>query len=301
MVARIQQALVIGCLGLAFAWLMIGWERSPVWAIVGALGILVLHVFVLGLEFLLLGWISRASAPPGRPTFRQMLYAWWRESVTSTIVFGWRQPFRSRQFPDWSGQPGAGATRRGVVLVHGFVCNRGLWNPWMRALQKHGCPTFAVNLEPMHGSIDDYAPIIEAAVSKATAATGLPPLLVGHSMGGLAIRAWMRRVDADARVHHVVTIGTPHHGTWLGQFSHAVNGRQMRLHSRWLTQLAAQEPLQRNQRFTCWYSNCDNIVMPAATATLEGADNRRVPGAAHVELAYRPEILADVLARTPIL
>jgi len=40
MVARIQQALVIGCLGLAFAWLMIGWERSPVWAIVGALGLL---------------------------------------------------------------------------------------------------------------------------------------------------------------------------------------------------------------------------------------------------------------------
>lgn len=301
MVARLQQAIVIGWIGLAIAWLMAVWERSAVWAVVGAMGILLLHVAVLGLEFLLLGWTVRRFAPSDRPTAVQLLGAWWMESLTSTIVFGWRQPFRSRHFPDRSEYSGVYAPRRAVVLVHGFVCNRGLWNPWMPVLHQHGCPTFAVNLEPIHGSIDNYVPILEAAVASATAATGHPPLLVGHSMGGLAIRAWLRRADADARVHRIITIGTPHHGTWLGQFSHAVNGRQMRLNSRWLTQLASGESPRRYQLFTCWYSNCDNIVMPAATAMLAGADNRMVPGAAHVELAYRPEILADALANTLIL
>jgi triacylglycerol lipase len=39
------------------------------------------------------------------------------------------------------------------------------------------------------GGIDDYAPLIEQAVQQVTQATGRPPLLVCHSMGGLAARA----------------------------------------------------------------------------------------------------------------
>ena len=35
---------------------------------------------------------------------------------------------------------------------------------------------------------------------------------------------------------------------------------------------------------------------PASNATLPGADNRHVVGAAHVHLADQPEVLSDVLA-----
>jgi triacylglycerol esterase/lipase EstA (alpha/beta hydrolase family) len=111
-------------------------------------------------------------------------------------------------------------------------------------------------------------------------------------MGGLAARAWLRTNGGIGRVQHVVTIGSPHGGTWLGHFSHTVNGRQMRLASDWVRTLASGEP---RVPFTCWYSNCDNIVFPASTATLPGADNRLVRGAAHVELAFRPEVFAHAL------
>jgi triacylglycerol esterase/lipase EstA (alpha/beta hydrolase family) len=53
-------------------------------------------------------------------------------------------------------------------------------------------------------------------VRRVTQATGLPPVIVAHSMGGLATRAWLRAFSADARVHRVITLGTPHGGTWLG-------------------------------------------------------------------------------------
>ena len=57
--------------------------------------------------------------------------------------------------------------RRGVLLVHGFVCNRGMWNPWLAApARAQGVPFVAVNLEPVFGSIDDYVAIIEAAVQR---------------------------------------------------------------------------------------------------------------------------------------
>ena len=144
--------------------------------------------------------------------------------------------------------------------------------------------------------IDDYAPQIDDAVRQVTQATGMAPLLVCHSMGGLAARAWLKQMKAETRVHHVVTIGTPHRGTWLARFGHGHNSRQMRLLSDWQTQLDHEMPVDRHTLFTCWYSNSDNIVFPASTATLEGADNRLVRGAAHVQMAFLPEVMDATLA-----
>ena len=70
----------------------------------------------------------------------------------------------------------------------------------------------------------------------------------------------------------------------------------MRLSSDWQAQLDEGMPADRHALFTCWYSNCDNIVFPSSTATLPGADNRLVRGAAHVQLAFVPQVMRATLA-----
>jgi triacylglycerol lipase len=92
-----------------------------------------------------------------------------------------------------------------------------------------------------------------------------------------------------------VTIGSPHRGTFLGRFGHAHNTRQMCLGSEWQLQLASREPPLRFERFTCFYGHCDNVVFPASTATLPGADNRHVAGVAHVHMAHQEEVFHEVL------
>lgn len=181
------------------------------------------------------------------------------------------------------------------MFVHGFVCNRGFWTPWLRQARARGHAFVAVNLEPVFCSIDDYCDIIDRAVQAVTGATGRPPLLVCHSMGGLAARAWLRRCKGLARVAHVVTIGTPHRGTWLARFSRLENGRQMRVGCDWIAALSVPGP-DETRSFTCWYSNCDNVVFPPSTATLRGADNRLLEGAAHVDLAFRPAVVEHAFA-----
>ena len=57
----------------------------------------------------------------------------------------------------------------------------------------------------------------------------------------------------------------------------------------------SREPAQRFERFTCFYGHCDNIVFPASTATLPGADNRHVAGCAHVQMAHQDEVFSEVL------
>ena len=282
MIARYQRAIVV-CQWLAMAgWLWWCWPRSPGWALVGAAVPFLLFLLVMTVEFAAMHTINRADRAP-RARAGQVVVAWWAEVRAAVLVFCWRQPFRHQSQPDWL--PAQPTGRRGVVLVHGFMCNRGIWLPWFAPLRDAGHAYLAVNLEPVMSSIDDYAATIDDAVLRVTAATGMAPVLVCHSMGGLAVRAWLRAHHADARVHRVLTLGTPHGGTWLGRFSSAVNGRQMSLAGDWVAALQRAEPAGRAALFTCWYSNCDNIVFPASTAGLAGADNRFVHGLAHVQMA----------------
>ena len=83
---------------------------------------------------------TRRTRPTGRRC-GQLLSAWCQECLIAPRVFLWRQPFRSAAIAD--SVPAAARGRRGVVLVHGFFCNRGLWNPWMQRLEEEGVPFVA--------------------------------------------------------------------------------------------------------------------------------------------------------------
>lgn len=297
MLARLQQLITVSLLVAAGAWLLFFWDTSALLAVSGGLLLLLGYSGFLAVEFFLLRFVNRDDPAP-QPSWGQLAQAWLGETLVAPRVFCWRQPFCSRAFPDEPALRSAVPGRRGIVFIHGFFCNRGFWAPWLEKLQGSGHAYVAVNLEPVFSSIDDYVPLIDAAVSRVTQATGLPPLLVCHSMGGLAARAWLKATKSESRVHHVVTLGTPHRGTWLARFSRGANGRQMQLAGPWHQSLDQDMPAHRHALFTCWYSNCDNIVFPSSTATLPGADNRLRAGVAHVQLAFLPEVMQATLAMT---
>lgn len=298
MLARALQIVILSFVLLATLWFSLWWSVFPVLAVVGSVWIALATAWILMLQFVVFALMGHDPAVP-RPSLLQMMQAWWRELVCVIRLFGWHQALRSRAIPDDVLPATAG--RRGVVLIHGFVSNRGLWVDWMRRLRAMGHAYVAVNLEPVLGSIDDYVPIIEDAVQEVTKATGLAPVLVCHSMGGLAARAWLRQQSDANRVARIVTIGTPHHGTALARLQWLAVGRnaaEMRPSSRWLQDLggiidAKNAVSTYKDLFVCYYSNSDNIVFPATTACLEGADNRFIAGVAHVALVPHKQVMDE--------
>lgn len=223
------------------------------------------------------------------------LRAWFAEVLAGPQIFCWRQPFRTNAEEDFLFSH-ALKGHRGVVLVHGLFCNRAFWTPWMRRLRIEGHAFVSLSLEPIFGSIDSYHEQISAAVAKVFHVTQQPVLIVCHSMGGLAVRQWLSGTSDTAVVYRVVTIATPHHGTWLAKFGSSQNAREMKLGSAWLSALDKKAHSKLNQLFTCWYSDTDNIVFPAKNACLEGADNRLASGLGHVCLAFTPVIVEATLA-----
>lgn len=284
-------------------WLMLAlWPRLGTWAL--PLGGLLFWSYglVLAMSFARLAWLDPGLGLP-RPSGPELLAAWWRELWVFERVFALRQPFAERaepdHLPDLPNQP-TDPRRPGVLLLHGFSCNRGLWNGWMRRLRERGHVFVALSLEPAFGSIDDYAASIEAALQRLTQHTGRPPVVVAHSMGGLALRAWWRRhgrPGEEGRVQHVLTLGTPHAGTLTAALAPFANTRQMRRHSDWQRALADGESPAWRARFTCFFTRCDHVVCPATTALLPGAAGREIAGGVgHLALVEQEAVFEALLA-----
>lgn len=107
-----------------------------------------------------------------------------------------------------------------IVLVHGYLClsRTSYWHglrPLRRDLAAAGWPVIASRL-PRTGPVATRAHHLARVVAR------LPyrrMVLVGHSMGGLDARYAASRLDPDRRISHVVTIGTPHHGTAIADWA----------------------------------------------------------------------------------
>lgn len=271
------------------------------WGVTSALvgGVLVslaVHALVVTIEFGL-AIVSSSTAPPGHWSGPAgWLKALFSEIRASVMTFSVRQPL----FGDSAlASAGDRAHRIPIVFVHGFFCNRAMWRPAARWFAARGHAIDSVNLEPVYGSIDQYPPIIDEAVRRLCERTGQTRVaLVCHSMGGLAARAYARDYGLD-RVARVITLGTPHQGTFLARFGHGRNTAQMRLSSQWLGELERRERSKHRARFTIVLSHHDNIVSPQAIQVLPDARVIETSGKGHVQLALDPfvwSIVADELA-----
>lgn len=270
--ARLQRAWFV------VRWLIaiiLGWRCGWGWGLAAAF----VYPLLLLPVFAALRLINRG---PLQPRWGDLLQAWLREVVATELSFGWRQPWRTEAEPD---HLPAGADT-GVLLVHGFSCNRAFWNRWMARLRREpGVAFIAPSLEPAFGSIDAYAETIEAAVQRLRRLTGRMPLIVCHSMGGLAVRAWWRRFGGP-ELPEVITLGTPHDGTLPASMSPATNAQQMRWQGEWIRALP---PLPR---LTAVWTPCDQLVMPASTAAPAGAAAHRIDAVGHVGLVSDARVWA---------
>jgi triacylglycerol lipase len=254
------------------------------------------HTALLGVGFVV-AWHNQHEQPGVRHSRRRdWLVAYLREAGLSIREFYWLMPFRAGfRVP----APVAPVQALPIILIHGYGCNRGLWLPAAHWFAARGYRVSAINLAPLHCRIDDYVPAVAAEVARVRATTGAAQVaLVGHSMGGLVARAYLRACEArseDPALAALVTLGTPHCGTHIAQIGVGENARQMRYRSPWMQQLGHRQS-SRTVTAAAICSLQDNIVSRPFEQRLPvaGARTIHVRRHGHMSLAASRRILAIV-------
>jgi triacylglycerol lipase len=292
MAARCWRWAIGGALLLALATAAILALSVPL-SLTAALGVALAVLLAQPLLVVLVSMLlARAATPPaaGRPGLYRALRIWVSESASfSRAVLAMSANPRS--------PPSAGGGGRPVLLIHGLLCNRGVWPALQERLQAAGFGTvLAVNLEPLGADLEQQAALIQPELlALQRQSRGQRVALVGHSMGGLVARVLLRNLGPEV-VSRIVTLASPHHGTRLVAGLRWPATQQLAPASAWLCALNESQEGRFSAPVVSIYSRDDNLVVPAASARLRGAELHEVGGLGHMGMLRSARALDCVVA-----
>ncbi len=289
-------ALELAGYGAAGAWLVLGagWRVGAAAALVASIALGWRIAFALATY--IVAWLYRSPVPPSlRRSAVALLPHVLREIGAMLAVYCVLQPFERLAMRPARPPEGRGE-RPPVLFVHGYVCNRAAGWALVRRLRHRGWNVWAVTLEPVYGTIEQWIEPLARAIEALREATGAHTVhLVAHSMGGLAVRAYLRE-HGPGRVASVVTLGTPHHGSAHARLGPGANARQMEPGSPWLAALAADER-GLGVPFVSIFSHHDNFVAPQSSGAHAAARNVPLAGVGHLSLLLSPAV-AEIVAHS---
>lgn len=270
---------------------VLAWRLIDATALVAGLyavsGVLGLRIWIIGLTF---AWAWFYRSPSQRLRAFQVVGMFVGECAAFVLNFVLISPFERL----WMGQDRLAPTgdRPPVLLIHGYGCSRAAWWWLRRRLERAGWTVATISLEPIYANIESYVPQVSRRVDEVLAATQARQLvLVGHSMGGLVARAYLRNQGAG-KVMRLITMAAPHSGSELARFGIGENARQMMPGNAWLAALASEE--QRVDTFNV-YSPHDNFVLPQSNLGFPGAQCRTIDGLGHLAMLYSGRVAMALL------
>lgn len=262
-----------------------GWN----WTAAGLAGFafaLALRAFAIAATFAIAARHASPVPPEHQLGLAGQLKLYFGELGAYIVLYTLYQPFEGLFMGTEKLQPSPQG-RLPVLLLHGYVCNRGFMLPLRRYLRAHGISAYSHNLEPVYAGIDSYADGVAQRVEDIRAATGADRLIIlALSMGGLVARAYLRK-HGTRHVAKLITLGTPHQGTEMARLGAGENALQMVPGNAWLRRLNEDAPaLPVVSVLSCQ----DNIVAPQEGAVLAGAKNVRLSGMGHVTMPFSRRI-----------
>lgn len=188
-----------------------------------------------------------------------------------------------------------------ILMIHGLIDNRSIWTMMQRGLRSRGFNHLTtVNYSPMVSDIRVAAAHLGEEVERIVAETGYERIhIIGHSLGGLIARYYVTRLAGDERVHTLVTLGTPHSGTYAAYAWPTRLVAQMRPDSGLIEELRKPVP-DCQTRFIAYWSDLDALVFPQHNAAIDHPDlrarNLALHGVGHLSLPFLGSVVHGISA-----
>lgn len=197
---------------------------------------------------------------------------------------------------------------RSVILLHGMLGQRHIyWNIFKHRLEQDGFRYHECIIPyGMLGDMRLAADYLKQKVEATLRGDGTDKVdLVCHSAGGLVARYYMMYLGGAKKVGTIVTMGTPHQGTY---FSYVLPvpllpiARQTRPGSHFLDEINGPGAIPAGVRFVNIWSPLDGVVLPHHNSKLSGSTAVRVM-ATHWSMLWSKDVyqhVHDALFGNPI-
>ena len=169
-------------------------------------------------------------------------------------------------------QPGTPDGHPPLVLVHGFGGSRGdlvpmAWYLWSKGRKR----SYRIQFDGGQ-TVSHKAAALASFVRRVTEVTGEPQVeIVAHSLGGVIAHLALVEHDLAPLVRTLITLGSPHRGTFPARYASTRNTLELRPDSELVQRLDAM-PWPEEVRGISFYSHSDLVVLPAEAAALEGTE-----------------------------
>lgn len=199
---------------------------------------------------------------------------------------------------NWTARP-SGERPWPVILVHGTGDTPGVYQEMAYELRGDGWAVFAPGYgqratRPLQESAHNVGAYIDAVLKETGAEKAI---VVGHSQGGLVVRYWMRFHGGAAKVHHLVCLATPNHGTTMGGvISPLIKSKLAEdlvdsLVKSWFGPAGFQQVIgspfiealndggdldEEVEGYTCIATRSDSVIQPPETCFLKGENVRNL-------------------------
>lgn len=181
------------------------------------------------------------------------------------------------------------ASKVPVILVHGYGGSAASFDVMKERLERRGHTVVAIDL-PGNDNVTNAQAIRDLVAARGWTRVAI----VGHSMGGLSSREWIRFYGGRKVAVTYVSLGTPQQGLVVACAAPATNGGQMCPGSPFLHALNAGDETPGTLSWTSVASTTDQLVPVAATRLTGRACNVRVTGPDHSGLLTDPAVFRIV-------
>jgi len=182
-----------------------------------------------------------------------------------------------------------------VVLVHGFTGSPDSMATLQSRFQAAGRQAFSIDL-PSENNVTN-AQALATFITNVKTQTGATQVdLVGHSMGGLSTRYYIKRLSGASNVAQYVSLGTPQYGVYSACLLPTSLGGQMCPWSSFLRDLNSGDDTVGSLLYTTIYSTGDELVPNSSSRLDGGACFKQVTGLSHSGLTQDATVFTHVLA-----
>jgi triacylglycerol lipase len=194
--------------------------------------------------------------------------------------------------------PASSLAQDPILFVHGYSESASLWNTMISRFEKDGYPSSylsAYSYNTSQSNKVDAEKEVKSHVESLLKATGATKVdIIGHSMGSLNTRWYIKFLGGESKVDDWVSLGGPNHGTETANLCPSTSCVEMRVGSTFLKELNAGDETPGTVSYGTWWSPCDEIINPDSSVALSGATNTQTACMSHAALTTDETVYTQV-------